>query len=200
MGMTVIPLKDFFGQSRPDARGIVFVWNDKPFIQLHLFDDDYTLFWLGQTTLPGLARAFSHVTEVSQLLLNQHGSRLTLWSRIDVDAIGNDSGLVSLWNSRDGQSGSRRLVETADRLRSSTFETFFISGDSRPYRLKLWGEAQHTNNPDSDIGMTSDLPLVEEAIRPLLLETALIRPNDNDALSYSFEVLRRETKSYMRIV
>jgi hypothetical protein len=113
-----------------------------------------------------------------------------------VEAIGQKPELVSLWNVREDPSGPRKLLAAVSGLESSTDETYFISAEFLPYRLKLWGEAQQTANPDPDIGITSDLPLIKEAIAPLFFETALVRPDDDTV----FGMVEKETQPYMRIV
>jgi len=195
MNSQVITLRDFTGGRLPEARGSVYVWKGEPFMQLHLFDDDYTIFWLGQTNLPTLAKGFSNITDSSYDLLSRYGSRFTPWSRITMDAVTRDLGAVRLWGAQQDEAAFRKVIDVAEKIDSPEVETYFISADSDRHVLKVWGEAQRTTfNPTPDVGVTSDLPLIEEPTLRLFLDTALIRPDDLEPL---FNSVHQETSRYL---
>jgi hypothetical protein len=198
MKVSTIPLRDFTRGQIPDARGIVFASDDKPFMQLHLFEQEYTLFWLGTADLATLTGAFDDITQSARALLRERGDvRTGLWSAIQLNGLAPGKGLQFLWNSRQAPSGPQRLLDATKTLDQSACPAYFISADSRPYTVKLWGAGPlQTQNPHPDVGITSNFPLFD-TVRALFFKTAAI---EGEAyLTDIFAQVESQTHHYFRL-
>jgi hypothetical protein len=188
-------LADFL--NNPEAPpGFVYFMDDEPVIQIDLFEDFYTLFWLGPTNPQTFISSFSHIVDDVK-----GGPPFTRFPAIKPTFEGFASAIVDRWRPSmvlpSPQQGRRpaRFIREIQGLGPSDTRSVYTLKDSlyaflepffpytvsiqcdlkatfsgRGYRLSLWADTEESKKDDKETGITSNLPLTE-SLRELLALT-----------------------------
>lgn len=188
-------LREFFNDTEAPS-GFVYFKDDEPVVQIDLFEEFYTLFWLGPTGLTTFIDSFSRIVRdlknssplIDSILISPafEGSVSLvvdeLRPSLDTPEIG--TGTLRTRHKKELQTIERSDTQSFDTLRNrlNNFVTPFLTDtisiqsevktkfNNRDYEISLWADTQQSKKKNKETGITSNLPLTN-SLTALLKET-----------------------------
>lgn len=188
-------LTEFLNDSEAPP-GFVYFMDDEPIIQIDLFEDFYTLFWLGPTSPETFISSFAHIVDDVK-----GGQPFTRFPTITPAFEGFASVVVDQWRPSTvlppPQQGRRRArykreiqgvgpsdTQSVYALKDHLYafvEPFFsytvsiqcdlkATFNNRDYQLSLWADTEESKKGNKETGVTLNLPLTE-SLTELIAQT-----------------------------
>jgi len=177
-------LSEFFNDPNAPS-GFVYFIDDEPVVQIDLFEEFYTLFWLGSTSLRTFIDAYSHIVRdlksssplIDSILISPafEGSVSVVVDQLRpaIDTPDMRTGTLRARYKEELQTIERLDTETFDTLRNrlNNFVTPFLPDtvsiqsevktkfNNRDYEISLWADTQQSKKKNKETGITSNLPL-----------------------------------------
>ena len=174
--------------------GFVYFIDDEPVVQIDLFEEFYTLFWLGPTSLPTFIESFSHIVGdlksssplIDSIIMSPafEGSVSVVVDQIRPSMDPPDTGPPRARYKKEFQKIERSDTQSFDTLKDRLdnfvmpFLTYTVSVQSevktvfnnRDYQMSLWADTRQSKKVNKETGITSNLPLTN-SLTELLEQT-----------------------------
>ena len=175
MGIDRVPLADFLttpsGVARPE--GYVYLWQGRPFLQLHLFEDEYTIFWRGSSGPADLLHWCQPATEEAAAEIRRSGSSVDSWyfnvrafqpaySTGQSEATFADLAPGALPVDHANVDSVRKRLTV---LQPPTLATYVALASSPPgqWNFTLWADTPGVDETSLEAGLTSNVSLTSVA-------------------------------------
>jgi len=155
-------------QAAPD--GFVYTWEDRPFAQVEVSDQDYTLFWLGTADARTIATFARLIAENAARFLGTQ--RDILWS-VDVAAFDKPDASAKYQLSEEPvvrDVSSIRLLDSIGLIyrKYPGASAYYVSLESewrgKPLLIDLWADSPESRSSQPEVGLTSPVPLAAPAL------------------------------------
>jgi hypothetical protein len=177
-------LRDFL-QDKEAPEGCVYFWEGEPFAQIHLFEGEYTFFWLGSAEGAKLADSFLELANYDVSSLIDRGSKKNRECEFRVrcfyeSEIGGEPKCRNAELILKQLPPGSHLMESLNRFVEGykyRSRAHYFSAQFAPnarWRITLWGDTGRGAAERNELGLTSNLLIEPVVLRNLFMSTSTV--------------------------